>query len=144
MQLEAALLGNRTLALLDLGVVELLDPAALQADQVIVVTALAQFEHRLARLEVLASEQAGMLELSEDAVDGRQPDVDSFRDQLAIHVFRREMADLARLEQLEDLAARKRRLETALLEALRRAHRAIIAAFVFARFQFTCDAYSAC
>ena len=49
-QLEAALFGDRTLPLLDLGVVEFLDPAALQADQVIVVTALAQFEYRLACL----------------------------------------------------------------------------------------------
>ena len=39
-QLEAALLRHLVLLLLDLGVVELLDPAALQAEQVVVVAAL--------------------------------------------------------------------------------------------------------
>ena len=37
LQLEAALLRDLVLAPLDLGVVELLDPAAVQADQVVVV-----------------------------------------------------------------------------------------------------------
>ena len=52
--LEAALAGDLRLPLLDLGIVELLDAAALQADQVIVVTALVQFEHRLAGFEMMA------------------------------------------------------------------------------------------
>src|SRR4029078_4444318 len=67
-QLEAALLCDRALPLLDLGVVELFHPAALHADQVIVMAALAQFEDRLAGLEMLAREQAGVLELRDDAV----------------------------------------------------------------------------
>jgi len=60
---EAALLRDLDLALLDFGVVELLDPSAGDAHQVIMVATLVQLEHRLARLEVMALEDAGMLEL---------------------------------------------------------------------------------
>jgi hypothetical protein len=138
-QLEAALLCDRVLPALDIGVVELFDAPALQAYQVIVMPALAQLEHRFAGFEVLAREQARVLELGQHSVNGREPDVDAFRDQLAIDIFRGEMPHLARLEKLEDLAARKRRLETAFLQALRR-HRGIITAFVLVRILFPCDA----
>src|SRR6266571_436146 len=56
-QLEAALLGHLGLAFLDVAVVELLDAAALQADQVVVMPALVELEHRLAGLEMLPREQ---------------------------------------------------------------------------------------
>jgi len=46
--LEAALPCDPDLALLDIGVVEFFDVAALQADQVIMVRALVQFEDCLA------------------------------------------------------------------------------------------------
>jgi hypothetical protein len=73
--LEAALLGDLVLALLDLGVVELLDLAALQADQVVVVLALVQFEDRLAGLEVMPLQQARLLELGQHPIDRGQADV---------------------------------------------------------------------
>ena len=53
-QLEAARAGHVVLPALDVGIVELLDPPALQAHQVVVVPALIQLEHRLAGLEMLA------------------------------------------------------------------------------------------
>src|ERR1700704_6584429 len=73
--LEAALLGDLVLALLDLGVVELLHAAALKAHQVVVVAALVQLVDRLAALEVVAHQQPRLLELREDAVDRGEPDV---------------------------------------------------------------------
>ena len=54
LQLEAAHMGDRLLALLDLGVVELFDSPAIDAHQVVVVLAFVQLEHRLARLEMVA------------------------------------------------------------------------------------------
>ena len=75
LQLEAARLRDAALALLDLGVEELLDPAAVEADQVVVVLALVELEHRLAGLEVVARQDAGLLELHQHAVDGGQADV---------------------------------------------------------------------
>src|SRR5436190_19420997 len=122
-QLEAALPRDLVLAPLDVGVVELLDAAALQAHQVIVMPALAQLEHRLAGLEMLAREEPRVLELREDPIDGGEADVDAFGDELLVDVFGGEMADFARLEKLEDLAARQRRREAALLQTLHRTHR---------------------
>ena len=81
----------------------------------VVVPALVQLEHRLAGLEMLPRQQPGLLELREHAVDGRESDVDALGDQRLVDVLGRKMAHLARLEQLEDLAPRQRRLETALL-----------------------------
>ena len=87
LQLEAARLGDRALALLDLGVVELLDPAAVEADQVVVVLALVELEHRLAGLEVVARQDAGLLELHQHAVDGGQADVGVLGEQHLEDVF---------------------------------------------------------
>src|SRR5690348_7363839 len=95
-QREAAPAGDLVLAPLDLGIVELLDPAALQAYEMIVMATLVQLEHRLAGLEVLAREKPGLLELREHAIDRREPDVDAFGDQRLVDIFGREMAHLAR------------------------------------------------
>src|SRR5690606_16267787 len=75
LQREAAILGDLVLALLDLGIEELLDVAALQAHEVIVMLAFVELEDRFADLEVVALEQAGLLELAEHAIYGRQADV---------------------------------------------------------------------
>src|SRR3954470_970697 len=122
-QLEAALARHVVLPLLDVGVVELLDAAALQAHEVVVVAALVELEHRLARLAILPRQEAVLLELREDAVDRGQADVDAFGDERLVHILGRQVAHLARLEQLEDLAPRQRRLEADFLQALHRAHR---------------------
>ena len=71
-------------------VVELLDAAALQADQVVVVPALVQLEHRLAGLEMLARQQAGLLELRENSVDRGESNVHAFGDQRLVHVLGRQ------------------------------------------------------
>src|SRR4051812_47271234 len=110
-QLEAARARHLRLALLDVGVVELLDAAALKAHEVVVVAALVQLENRLARLEVLARKQSGLLELGEHAVHGGKADVDAFADERLVHVLGGQMTHLARLEELEDLAPWQRRLE---------------------------------
>src|SRR5215469_17400255 len=73
--LESALLCDPGLALLDVGVEELLHTTALQAHEVIVVAALVELEHGLAGLEVMPDEQSRLLELREHAVDGREPDI---------------------------------------------------------------------
>src|SRR5262245_49731068 len=109
--LEAALVRDLLLPLLDLRVVELLDAPALQANEMVVVPALVQLEHRLARLEMVAREQARLLELRQDAVNGREPDVEAFAQQLAVDVLGREVPYLRRLEQVDDLEPRRRGLE---------------------------------
>ena len=106
---EAVFLGHDILPLLDLRIEELLDLAALQADQVIVVRAFIQLEHRLARIEVMALQQAGLLELRQYPVNRGQADVHVFGDQVPVNIFRRHVAPLVRLvldEQAENLHAR--------------------------------------
>ena len=120
---EAARARDGGLAFFDVGVVELLDAAALQAEEVVMVPALVQLEYRLAGLEVLTRKQAGLLELREDAVDRRETHIDALGEKRFVDVLRGEMPDLARFEELEDLAPGQCRLEPAVLKALHRAHR---------------------
>ena len=60
---EALSLGNRLLALFDLGIVKLFDLAAVKANQVIVVLAFVEFIDRLAALKLAATQNAGLFEL---------------------------------------------------------------------------------
>jgi hypothetical protein len=108
--LEPALAGDSGLALLDLGIEEFLDAAALQAHQVIVVAALIELKHRLARFEVMPYQQACLLELRQHAIHRRQPHVQTFGQQLLVDVFGSQVPDLALLKQVDDLEPRQRRL----------------------------------
>ena len=115
-QREASCLGHGGLALLDLGVVEFLHLAAVQAHQVVVMLVLAQLVDRLAGLEVVAAQQAGLLELGEHAVHRGQTDVRMLGQQQAVDVLGRHVALLGLLEDLQDLQARQRGLEAGALE----------------------------
>ena len=78
---EAALFGNAILSFFDLRVVELFDAPAIDADQMVVVLAVVDFEDGLAGFEKVAFEQAGLLELGQYAIDGGQANVHVFIDQ---------------------------------------------------------------
>src|SRR6478735_6924180 len=116
--LEALEFRDVVLPLLDLRVVELFDPTAVEADQVVVVRALVQFVDRLAAFEVAAGQDAGLLELRQHAVDRRQADVRALLEQHAEHVLGRHVALVALLEDLQDLQARQRGLEAGALEVV--------------------------
>jgi len=113
---ETAFLGDAVLALLDFGVEEFLDLAALQADQVIVVVAVIQLEHGLVAVEMVAHQQSGLLELREHAVHRGQTDILAFVSQQAVNLFRSHVALVALLEQIEDFQARQRGFEADALE----------------------------
>src|SRR6185312_10198982 len=119
---EAAVARDLLLALLDLGIVELLHAAAMEAHEVVVVAALVQLIDRLPALEVVADEEPRLLELREDAVDRGEPDVRMLVQELAVHVLRGEVARLAVLEEVEHAKPRNRHLEAGALEFLRVAH----------------------
>ena len=120
LQLEAALGGDAVLAPLDLGVDEFLDAPAREAHEVVVVRSLVELEHRAPAFEVVAREQPGLLELREHPVHRRQAHVDVLRDERLVDVLRAHVAPAAlggtALEDLEDLQARQRRLETHVLQ----------------------------
>src|SRR6266702_808976 len=120
---KPALLGHPDLALLDLGVVELLDAAALDANEVIMMAALVQLEDRLAGLEMVALENSRVLELGENPVHGGQADIQSLVHQYAVDVLRREMAHLALLEQLQDAQSRTGSLQADGFQVVNVGHR---------------------
>ena len=93
---------------LDAAVHELLDPAAVHADDMVVVRALVQLEDRGAALEVMALDELGRLELREHPVDRRKPDVLALLDQSAVNILRRQVASVGTRQDLEDLYARQR------------------------------------
>ncbi len=96
------------LPFLNLGVKEFLDATALHANQVVVVSALVKFEHRLPRLKVLPGEQAGLFELRKHPVHSREAHVHAFLHQLLVDILRREMPHPAVLKQLQYAASRQR------------------------------------
>ena len=126
MDLEAALGCRHFLPLLDFFVEELLDATALQADDVIVMAALVQFEHSLAAFEMMAYQQAGLLELGQYSIDRGQPDVLAGSQQNLVDVFRRQMPLLAVLEQAEHLQSGQGGLEAGIFEFVGLAHGSMI------------------
>jgi len=126
---ETALFGNPVLALLYGSVVKLLDASALQADQVVVVVSFIQFENRFAGLEMVALQQAGLLELGQHAIHGGETNVHAVGQQVAVHVFgcymTRRALRLEFVEEVEDLEARKCRLETDALQVVGVGHGAV-------------------
>src|SRR5690606_640439 len=119
---EAAFLGDLGLALLDFGVVEFLDLAALHADQMVVVLAFVELEHGLAGLEVMALQQARLFELGQHAIDRGQADVDILGDEVTVDVFGRHVP-VARivvglLKQIQNPESGRRGLEADILEFL--------------------------
>ncbi|KAH0445306.1 hypothetical protein KCU90_g472, partial [Aureobasidium melanogenum] len=87
LQLEAAFLCDGLLAALDLGVEKFFDESAIEANEMVVMRPFVQFEHRLARFEIAAREQAGLLELRQHAIHGGKPDIEFFVQKVAVDVF---------------------------------------------------------
>ena len=115
---EASFGGDPVLPIFDLRVEELFNFPTLNANQVVVVAAFIELENRLAGFEVVTFEQAGLLELGQYPINGRQTDVHVFGDEQPIHVFSGEMAGFDFLEQVEDLEPRKGRLQADTFEIL--------------------------
>ena len=120
---EAALARDPYLSFFDLGVVEFLDAPALQADEMVVVWPLIQLEYRFAGLEMMADQEACLLELGQHAVDGCQADIESLSDQQPIDILGGQMPHFGRLEQVDDLEPRQRGFEAGVLEIVGGTHR---------------------
>ena len=119
---EAALLGDLDLALFDFGVVELFDPPALQADQMVVMIAYVEFEHGAAGFKMMPLQQAGVLELGQHAIDRGEAGVHAVGDQQLVHVLGGQVPYLAFFEQIQNLQPGRRNLEADGLEIFRFAH----------------------
>src|SRR5207237_8257647 len=88
---ESAFVRDFVLPFLDLGVVELLDAPALHADEMVVMLAFVQLEDRLAGFEMVTDQKPGLLELRQDAINGRKADVEAFGQELLVDVLGRQM-----------------------------------------------------
>ncbi len=95
---EAAFLGDTMLPLLDFGVDKFLDFPALQTDQMVVVIAVVEFEYGLVAIEMVAHQQASLLELREHAIHRGQPNVLAVVGKQAINLFGSHMPFVALLE----------------------------------------------
>ena len=99
---------------LELLVVELDDPAALEADHVVVVIAIVELEDRMTTLEIVPRNEAGSLELRQHAVDRREADFLARIQQVLVNILSARVPVAGIFENLEDLQAWQRDLEAGL------------------------------
>lgn len=85
--IEPAVFRHLLLALFDFVIKELFDPPAIEADEMVVVRAFVQLEHRLACLEMISMEQAGLLELRQYAIHGSETDIHVLGEENLVHVL---------------------------------------------------------
>ena len=109
---KAAFERNGGLAFLNGLVEELLHAAALQADKVIMVTALVEFKNRFVRFEMMAHQQAGLFKLCEHPIDRGQARVRALFEQQAVDVFGGQVAHVAAFEEFKYAQPRQGGFET--------------------------------
>ena len=102
-KLESLLSGNPALPILDLGIAELLHPAAVQADQVIVMGSFVELKDCLTRLKMTARENSSLFELGQNAIHGSQANIDSLSQQRPIDIFGREVPCACPMKNIQDL-----------------------------------------
>ena len=101
-QTDAVTRGDFTLARFDGVIAKFNDLAAVEADQVIVVLLLGQFEDRFTAFEVMTGNNARVIKLVQHAIDGSQPDLFTHVDKTFIKVFRTDMVIVWTLKHFED------------------------------------------
>jgi len=115
-QSESMVFGNFVLTTFDFLVAEFDHLIAVRADEVVVMIAVIQLKDGLAAVELAAHQDASLFELCEHAVNGGQTDVDIFGNQRPIHVFSALVTFVSASENVENLEARKSRLQAGTLE----------------------------
>ena len=114
--LETGFVGDLPLALFDQLVMELFDSSAAYADNVVMMILDGDFEYRATALELESADQAGLLALGQNPVDGCDADLFTLLDQHLIEVFCADVTAAIVLQHLQNLDAGKRNLKTGFLE----------------------------
>ena len=104
--------GDIVLALFDFSIKKLFHPAAVQTYQVVVVLAFIEFIHRFTAFKLAAREQAGLLKLHQNPVNGGQADVCTYIQHQAVYIFCAHVALATFLKQLQNGDARQSGFET--------------------------------
>ena len=94
--------GDFTLARFDGIIAKFNDLATVEADQVIVVLLLGQFEYRFTAFEIMTGDNARVIKLVQHAIDGSQPNLFTHVDKTFIKVFRTDMVIVWTLKHFED------------------------------------------
>lgn len=113
---KAALGGSFFLACLNTCIVKLFNVTALQADDVVMVHALIELEHRFAALEMMSHQQSGLLELCQHTINSSQTHIIATREQQFENLLCAQMAFLAGFEQAQHLEPRQGGFQTGALE----------------------------
>ena len=108
--------GDCVLAFFNFGVVELLNLAAIQAYQMVMVLPGVEFIDRLAALKMAAAQDAGLFKLGQYPVDRRQADIGAFFQQHAVDILSRQVALRIFLEDFQYLQPRQGGLESGAFE----------------------------
>lgn len=118
-QAKVALLCDLGLQLLDGCVMKLLDPPALNADQMIMVIPPVQFEHGVRSFKVMSDHQPCSFELGENPIDGGKADFFALTDQRLENFLGTEVLGGGRtFKDLEDLDAWQGDLEARIPDVL--------------------------
>lgn len=113
---ETVPLRDGLLTFLDDVVDELFHAPALDADNVIVMAAVIEFEHRAATLEIVPLYETGGLELGEDPVHGSQADILARIEERPVDFLSRHVEFRITLQDAEDFYSRQRDFESGLSE----------------------------
>jgi len=116
--LEAEPTRDRRLALLDACVHEFLHMPAVEAEDVVMVRTLVQLEDRHPVSEVMPRDETRRLELREHSIHRGETDVLAQLGKPSVDVLSREMTGATALEDVEDLHARERDLQSSLAQIL--------------------------
>jgi len=106
----------RILAIFDDLVVELLDLAALNTHDVIVMMAAFELEYRVPGLEMMPANKTRRLELRQDPVNSCKTNVVAGFQQFPVNVLGTQMMAVRCLENFENLESRHGRLQSGALE----------------------------
>ena len=115
-ELETLFFCDLMLTLFDFCVGELGNTTAVRTDQVVMVITVVEFKDRLATIKLAASQNPGLFKLGQDAVDGRQANIDAFAKQGAIDVLSAQVALTRFSENIQNFQARKCGLQTNILQ----------------------------
>lgn len=112
------LAGDGPLALFDARIHELFDFPAVQTNDVVVVLAFVELEYGRRALEMVATDETRGLELRENPVYGRKPDVLVGFEQVLVDVLCTHVARRGRAQNFEDFETWKRDLEARLAKII--------------------------
>lgn len=110
------------LALFDLRVKKLFNPAAVQTDQMVMMLPFVQLINRLVAFKMAASQNVGLLKLRQHPINGGQRHIGVLLQQHPINVFGRHVPLRAALEDFQNLAPRHGHLQAGTLEVVNFGH----------------------